>query len=870
MSPERWQQVERLYYAALAQEPDARTTFLASACAGDESLRREVAALLAEGERIGSFMEPRGAGAPDAPDAVDAPQPSLIGQTVGHYRIFSLLGKGGMGEVYLGEDTALRRKVALKLLPAALTADRERLQRFQQEARHASALNHPNIITIYEFGQTGAAHYLVTEYIEGETLRRRLAAGKMDLNEALDVAAQVASALAAAHTAGVTHRDIKPENVMLRPDGLVKVLDFGLAKLTGTRNEEAETVQDNSQSTAPGLLMGTVSYMSPEQARGLKVDHRTDIFSLGVVLYEMLAGRRPFEGATASDVIAEILRDEPAPLDQSQPGSPLELEQTLSRMLAKDREARYQSAAELLVELQRIVRNSLEKDGERKYQSTRSLRLAGRKWIYVAVALVLLVFSATALYLLNRINREGQSTNQEIHSLAVLPFVSGAADPNAESLSDGITESLINNFSQLPQLKVIARTTAFRYKGKDIDTRVIRGELRVDAIITGKVSLQGDTLIVQADLLNTADGSQLWGERYDRRLQDILAVQGQIANEIAEKLRWRLPGQGQQGLAKRYTDNIGAYQSYLQGRAQAQRRTRDGLLTAISYYQKAITEDANYTLAYAGVTDAYTQLVTRAYIAPKEGRRKAQEAASKALSLDQNLAEAHTAMGQTYIFFTPHDFSTGDRQLRRAIELSPSLPLAHQFLAISLNEQGRLDESLAELLKARELDPLSPTIARNMAWCYVLKRDYGRALEVLRQAKELGPPFILALEVETYIQNGLLTEALAELEKAKRERQDDPVLLYGTGVVYAAQGKRAAALRIIKELEQASGPSLSGAHLIARIYATMNEQELALAWLERGLEAGAISIFYKDAPVWDTIRHDPRFAALLRRMGVPV
>src|SRR5262249_36600716 len=308
-------------------------------------------------------------------------------------------------------------------------------------------------------------------------------------------------------------------------------------------------------STAPGLLMCTVSYMSPEQARGLKEDHHTDIFSLGEMLDEMLAVRHPFVGATAGDVIAVILPDDPAPLDQAKPGLPRELQPTLNRMLAKERAARYQSAAELLVELQRIARNCLEKDGERKYQSTLSLLLAGHKWIYVAVALVLLVFSATALYLLNRVNRAGQSTNQEIHALAVLPFVSATADPNAESLSDGITESLINSFSQLPQLKVIARTTAFRYKGKDIDAKAIRGELRVDAIITGKVTVQGDTLIVQADLLNTADGSQLWGERYGRKLQDIFAVQGQIANEIAEKLRLRWPGQEQQGLAKRYTDN---------------------------------------------------------------------------------------------------------------------------------------------------------------------------------------------------------------------------------------------------------------------------------------------------------------------------
>jgi len=377
-------------------------------------------------------------------------------------------------------------------------------------------------------------------------------------------------------------------------------------------------------------------------------------------------------------------------------------------------------------------------------------------------------------------------------------------------------------------------------------------------------------LIVQADLLNVADGSQIWGSRYARKLQDIFAVQGQIANEIAQKLRLRLPGQGEQGLFKRYTNNIGAYQSYLQGRAHAQRRIRESLLTAISYYQKAIAEDTNYTLAYGGLADAYAQLVTRAYIAPDEGQRKAKEAAIKALSLDPNLAEAHTAIGQTYIFFAPYDFSSGDRELRRAIELSPSQALAHQFLGISLNEQGHFDEALEELQKARELDPLSPTIARNIAWTYLLKREKSRALEVYRQAAELGPPFIISIEIETYIQNGLFTEALAELEKERRERKDDPVLIFSTGIVYAAQGRGAEALRIINRLHHTSGENLSREVLIAKIYATMGERELTLAALERSLEGGAISIFYKDAPGWDTIRKEPRFADLLRRMRIPV
>jgi tetratricopeptide (TPR) repeat protein len=370
-------------------------------------------------------------------------------------------------------------------------------------------------------------------------------------------------------------------------------------------------------------------------------------------------------------------------------------------------------------------------------------------------------------------------------------------------------------------------------------------------------------------LLSTADGSQVWGGRYSRTLSGIFAVEEQIAKEIAEKLRLRLTGEERRGLSKRYTEDIRAYQNYLQGRSHAQRRTHQDLFAAISYYEKAIEEDSNYALAYAGLTDAYAVLVAEGRIAPDEGRRKAGEAASKALSLDEHLAEAHASIGQINIFFAPFDFSTGDHELRRAIELSPSLAIAHQFLGASLLEQGRLDEGVEEWLKARELDPLSPIIGRMTAYSYLLKRDYRRALELHRQTNELGPTFVIYPEVEIYIQSGALTQALAELEKAKREGRDDPTLIYNMGMVYAALGRREEALQIIKELERMSGPSLSLAHMIARIYAALNENELALAWLKRGFEAGAIPIFYKNAPNWDTIRRDSRFQDLLRRMGIP-
>jgi TolB-like protein/DNA-binding winged helix-turn-helix (wHTH) protein len=462
-----------------------------------------------------------------------------------------------------------------------------------------------------------------------------------------------------------------------------------------------------------------------------------------------------------------------------------------------------------------------------------------------------------------------RNTEVPIGSIAVLPFVNPDNDPNIEYLSDGIPESIINSLSQLPNLKVMSRNSVFHYKGKDRDAQAVAKEMNVQAVLTGRVTQRGDRLSINVELIDAQDNSQIWGQQYNRNLTDVFAVQEEIAKEISEKLRLKLSGTERQQLAKRPTENLKAFQYYMQGRAYAHRRTREDLLEAIHYCEKAIEEDRNYALAYAGLADAYTNLGSRSYVAPLEGRRKAEEAAHKALTLDENLAEAHATLGQAYTLFTPSNFSPGDRELRRAIELSPSLAVAHHYLGVSLVRQRRLDEGSEELLKARELDPLSSIIARAVGLPYYLKRDYGRALELLRQANELGPAFTTVWEIGVYTHNQLFDEALAELEKAKQDRKGDPLLIYSTGMVYAAQGRRAEALQIIKELEEMSGASLSQAHWIAKIHAALNEKELALTWLERSLAAGAIGAFFKDEPVWDPIRSDPRFVDLVRRMGIP-
>jgi serine/threonine-protein kinase len=889
MKPERWEEVEQIYHAALEREPTARAAFLEEACADDAELRREVAGLLAYDDPEASFIkspafqvEARALAAQSLSDSQTKAETGPPGvRQIGAYQLLEPLGRGGMGEVHLALDTRLGRKVAVKLLPAEFTTQPERVRRFAQEAHAASALNHPNIITIHEIGEASIAnvstHYIVTEYVEGETLRERIRSapqGRLKLAEAVEIATQIAAALAAAHAAGITHRDIKPENVMVRRDGIVKVLDFGLAKLTEPSEPEigTSTAPVAGISTESGMVMGTPRYMSPEQARGEKVDGRTDLFSLGVLLYEMLTGRAPFVGATTSDVIAALLKDEAQSLTAQAPEVPPELERIVSQALRKNRAERYQNTKDLLTDL-KDLKQELEFAAklERTHQPSRgggarhTVSRVKSHWRSALLALAALAVLSTLLiaYLATR-NFAGA-----IDSVAVLPFANQNHDPETDYLADGLTESIINNLIQLPELRVIARNSVFRYKGKEADLIGAGRALGVRAVVVGRVLQRGEQLLISAELVDVRENKQLWGQQYNRKLANIFAVQEEIAREISEKLRLNLTSAERRQLAKRPPESLKAFQYYMQGRTYAHRSTREDLFAAIRYHEKAIEEDRNYALAYAGLADAYVILGARGHIAPQEGRRKTEEAARQALALDDNLAEAHAALGLVYIDYVPYDFSLSDREFRRAIELSPSLALAYFYSGLSLTRQGRLDEAIEELLKARKLDPLSPIIARIMALPYYLKRDYGRALELLRQANELGPAFATPFEIGIYVQNSLFNEALAELEQAKRARKSDPILIYSTGMVYAARGERAEALRIIKELEEISGASLSQAHWIAKIYAALNEKELALRWLEHGLAVGAIGVFYKDEPVWDPLRSEQRFAHLLRQMGIP-
>ncbi|MGE5213500.1 MAG: tetratricopeptide repeat protein [Nitrospirota bacterium] len=494
-------------------------------------------------------------------------------------------------------------------------------------------------------------------------------------------------------------------------------------------------------------------------------------------------------------------------------------------------------------------------------------------WIYIVVIAAVI---SVGLFLVGRYTagnatprRSEAATTTAEKSIAVLPFENQNRDPDTDYLCDGIPENIINTLSELPKLKVMSRNSVFHYKGKETDIPTVAKELKVQTILTGQVRQRGDNLTVGVQLINGQDSTQVWGQQYNRKVADVFAVQEEIAKEVSAKLRLKLTGAEQEQLAKRPTENLKAFQYYMQGRAAAQRRTNADLLASVSYYEKALQEDGKYALAYAGLSDAYANLGYYGSIAPIEGRRKAEEAARKSLDLDDKLAEAHTALGQIYIAFAPSDFSTGDRELKHAIELNPNLAVAHYNLGLSFIRQGRLDEASAELMKARALDPLSSVIARAVVIPYYFKRDYPRAFELLRQANELGPPLSATWEIGLYIRSGFVNEAFAEIEKAKDARKRDPLLIYSAGMAYAASGKQVEALRSIQELEAMSGPSLSTAHWIAKVYATLNDKESAFSWLERGLATGALGVFYKDEPVWDPIRGDLRFDRLIGKMVVP-
>jgi eukaryotic-like serine/threonine-protein kinase len=747
----------------------------------------------------------------------------MIGQTLGHYRIVEQVGAGGMGVVYRARDTRLDRDVALKLLPAGALSDEAARRRFRNEALALSKLSHPNIATVFDFDSQGGVDFLVMEYISGIILSEQLRAGALPEKDVVALAAQIAAALEEAHEHGIVHCDLKPSNVAVTSKGRVKVFDFGLAQiLHPSVDVEATEIAPDTDAA------GTLPYMAPEVLRGKPPDARSDTWSLGVMLYEMLAGKPPFQAETGFALASRILRDAPAPLARHVPP---ELQLVVGRCLEKDPAKRYQRAADLLADLEHFP--SELASGSASLPSRRSTRA--------------------------------------ITSLAVLPFENAAADPEAEYLSDGITESLINILAQLPKLHVMARSTVFRYKGQAIDPQAVGRELNVRAVLTGRVSQRGDTLSIATELVDVANGWQLWGEQYHRKRADLLAVQDAMAREIAGRLRLRLTGEEKKRLARRYTRNTDAYHCYLKGRYYWNKRTPEDLKRGIEFFNQAIEKDPHYTLAYAGLADSYYLLAGTAFaaLAPGEAFPKAKAAALKALELDDSLAEAHTSLAT--ILVNEWDWGGAAKEFKRSIELNPGYATARHWYAFYLTALGRLDEAIREGQRAQELDPLSVIINRDLGLIYYYARKPDRAIEQYCKSLELDPNFALTHQAlgRAYLLKGMREDALAALRLAAALSSDSVAMCAALAHALAETGSVVEARKILADLIERSRRSYVSPTNIAVVYAGLGENDEAMECLEKALaEHNAGLMMLKVHPVFDPLRSDPRYQDLLRRIGL--
>lgn len=876
----------------------------------------------------------------------------LDGRMLAHYQVMVEIGRGGMGRVYLAQDTRLGRRVALKLLSRHSTHDPERVRRFQQEARAASALNHPNILTIHEIGEYKGVQYLATEYVEGRTLRSLLERGRFKLSVAAEVVIQVASALEVAHRANIVHRDIKPENLMLRPDGYIKVLDFGVAKLlesatndsgdlVGNGNNGAAQTGAESFETKPGVVVGTASYMSPEQARGLRIDRRTDLFSLGIVLYELVTGHCPFKGPTQSDVLAALLAHEPAPLSQHlrgvQPNVLQELQRILNRALEKDRERRYQSAKDLVADL-RVFKQLLEEpwrtgelaqpvtspqtgalpsdpkvtsrlaplpaDGKADAKSAeqtvgktettgvvatppaqphvtktktespenKDVEKAQPRWQRHRRALLFAAFVLAASALAYWAYGYWQSRAPDI-SIAVLPFEYTQAvrqDENErEYLADGLTENLIQRLSQVANLKVIARNSVFRYKGKLPDSRSVGQSLGVGTVLNGRITPHGNALTVTVELVDVRSNTILWGQQYESDARDVHLLQSTLANRIAEQLRLRLSGAERQRLASRDTENVEAYKLYLKGRHLWNQRTGDSIKRSIESFQRAVLLDPNYARAYAALADSYALAPIYSETSPEEAVAAGKDAAARALELDPLLAEPHAALG-----FIRHQYewnwAGAEQAYQRALALNENYATAHQWYSGFLSSLDRSAEAIREAERARELDPISTSISTNLGATLYYARKFSQAVSQFQKALELNPNAAgvhahLGMAFEQQQQYEL---SLAAFQRAIALAGDNTQMKLRLARNLALAGRPEEARKLLEEIQQNAAPGTVPLYLVASIYTALGEKEQAFATLTQSVALREEGIIWlKVDPQLDPLRSDPRFAALLKSVG---
>jgi serine/threonine protein kinase len=831
-SPKRWEEIDQIFAAALERDPDQRHKFVAEECGEDDELRREVESLLAH-DSPESLL---GSSAVEEATRLltNTQARALENKTLGPYRIVRLLGVGGMGEVYLAHDTRLNRSVAIKVLSWYAAAEQERIRRFRQEALAASALNHPNIITIYEIGAFEEHNFIVSEFVDGQTLLNIIKTGELSIQQAIDFAIQIASALAAAHSAKIIHRDIKPANVMVRADGLVKVLDFGIAKYTETHKG---TDHETELQTSPGTVMGTAAYMSPEQARGLLIDARTDIWSLGVMLYEMVTGKRPFSGDTPLDVMSAVIGTDPPSFKEVGQVVPAQLQQIVQRALHKQPDARYQSAQEVvndLKQLQKVLDSGEHQSG-----------LA-----------------------------DVTPTSSTSRSIAVLPFINMSADHENEYFCDGLSEELLNALTKIEDLKVAARTSSFQFKGKNTSVSEIGRALNVKSVLEGSVRKSGDRLRITLQLINAENGYHLWSEKYDRQMKDIFDIQDEIALSVVNALKLKLIGDEKAAVLKRYTQSVEAYEFYLRGRYYWWKTAPQEFLKGKEYFERALEVDPSYALSYGGLSSYYGYGSAFGMLPPDVGWPKAIAANARALALDNTLPELHTNEGGINMVYR-RDFAAAEQHIERSMELNPKFQEAHYIYSSFLITRGRFDEAITQARTAVDLDPFLPRLLNNLGFTYYVARRFPQAVSAFKQAVELDP------------HNPLLHDTLGDALLLVG-RPDEAVEEWSAG--FECIGNTAAAAKLSQTFADSGvddtltvlarlklddlntrrnrGEYVPEIHFVRALTAAGETEEAISRFRKACEERHVFPLFIHADPFYDRLRQDQRVRDVLQRSGL--